>query len=102
MKNFNKYLFLDSVKNSIIGAIKSGEITDISDVWEYQNEEIENACIYYSDCFDICKELNFTDWNNHELGEITNITQAACVALQEFINEEFCTSDIEELIEELA
>lgn len=102
MENFNKYLFLDSLKAVIIEAIKSGEITDISDVWEYQNQEIENACIYYSTCFAICKELNFTDWTNHELGEITNITQAACVALQDFVNEEFCTSDIEELIDELA
>ena len=68
--------------------------------WEFQNQEIETACIYYSDCFDICKELNFTDWENHELGEITNITQAACVALQDYINEEFCMSDIEELINE--
>ena len=102
MNNFNKYLFLDGLKATIIDAIKSGEITDISEVWEFQNQEIETACIYYSDCFDICKELNFTDWTNNEFGEITNITQAACVALQEFINEEFCTSDIEELIEELA
>lgn len=102
MSNFNKYLFLDSLKATIVDAIKSGQITDISEVWEFQNEEIETACIYYSDCFDICKELNFTDWTNSEFGEITNITQAACVALQEFINEEFCTSDIEELIEELA
>lgn len=100
MKTFNKYQFLDNVKASIIEAINNGEITDISDVWEYQNEEIENACIYYSDCFNICKELNFTDWDNHELGEITNITQAACAALQDFINEEFCESDIEELINE--
>lgn len=102
MGNFNKYEFLESVKASIVEAINNGEITDISEVWEYQNAEIENACIYYSDCFDICKELNFTDWENHELGEITNITQAACVALQDFINEEFCDSDIEELIDELA
>jgi hypothetical protein len=102
MSNFNKYLFLDGLKATIIDAIKSGEITDISDVWEFQNQEIETACIYYSDCFDICKELNFTDWTNNEFGEITNITQAACVALQEFINDEFCAADIEELIEELA
>jgi hypothetical protein len=102
MSNFNKYLFLDGLKATIIDAIKSGEITDISEVWEFQNQEIETACIYYADCFDICKELNFTDWTNNEFGEITNITQAACVALQEFINEEFCTSDIEELIEEIA
>ena len=102
MGNFNKYEFLESVKASIVEAINNGEITDISEVWEYQNAEIENACIYYSDCFDICKELNFTNWENHELGEITNITQAACVALQDYINEEFCTSDIEELIDELA
>jgi hypothetical protein len=102
MSNFNKYLFLDGLKATIIDAIKSGEITDISDVWEFQNQEIETACIYYSDCFDICKELNFTDWTNNEFGEITNITQAAYVALQEFINDEFCAADIEELIEELA
>lgn len=102
MENFNKYLFLDSVKATIVDAIKRGEITDIQDVWEFQNEEIERACIYYVDCFDICKELGFTDWTNHELGEITNITQAACVALQDLINDEFCTADIEELIDELA
>jgi hypothetical protein len=99
MENFNKYNFLDSVKNTILDAIKNGEITDISEIWAYQNDEIENACIYYSDCFDICKALNFTEWSNSDLGEITNITQAACVALHVLLNDEFNDEEILELLE---
>lgn len=101
MKNFNKYEFLDSVKALIIEEIKAGNISDISEIWAYQSEEIENACIYYSDCFDICKELNFTDWSNNEFGEITGITQAAMAALHLLLNDEFNDEEILELIEEL-
>lgn len=99
MGNFNKYLFLESFKSDILNEILNENITDMSDFWEYQNAEIERAVIYYSDCFDICKELNFTDWSDSEFGEITNICQAACVALQEFISEEFDENEIESAIE---
>lgn len=101
MENFNKYQFLESVKNTILNAIKNGEITDISEIWAYQNDEIENACIYYSDCFDICKALNFTDWSNSEIGEITNISQAAAYALSILLNDEFNDEEILEIIEQI-
>lgn len=60
------------------------------------NCEVENACIYYSDCFDIVKELGVTDWEDlaFEYGSpITSICNLAMFALIQEIYERF-ESDI--------
>lgn len=60
------------------------------------NCEVENACIYYSDCFDIVKELGVTDWEDLALeygSPITSICNLAMFALIQEIYERF-ESDI--------
>jgi hypothetical protein len=84
---FNRYEFLESVKN---------EITEQkpNDLYEFIHEQIENEVIYYNDCFEICKNLMFTDFTNHEFGAINNISQAAFCALWDFIQDNW--TEIEE------
>lgn len=55
-----------------------------ADPWDLVHQEIDNACIYYKDCFDIVRELHYTDWKDNEFGEITNIQQLAYIALYEY------------------
>ena len=98
---FNKYRYLRDLEAEIIDQAESGSFSDIDNVWEYVHQDIDNQCIYYSDCFDICKELHATDWSDNMYGmEITNISQLAYTALYEYVCEELDLSDVEELIEE--
>lgn len=73
------------------------KLKDIQDDINHQiNCEVENACIYYSDCFDIVKELGVTDWEDlaFEYGSpITSICNLAMFALIQEIYERF-ESDI--------
>jgi len=78
MSRFNKYAFLGELKESI-----SRE--NPTDVWEFIHHEIDNNVIYYHHCFAICEELHMTDWSDNQFGEITNISQLAFLALEEFI-----------------
>jgi len=99
MSTFNKYGFIEDLKNDLLNDIKNGYLKDTDEIWDRIHEQIDNAVIYYSDCFEICKELNFTDFTSHELGEASNICQAAYFALYDWVNEEFDQSEIEEAIE---
>ncbi len=46
-------------------------------------EEIDNECIYYSDCLDIMKEYNVYDWSDLEY-ECTNVSHVAyCILIEE-------------------
>jgi len=85
MSNFNKYQFIVDLNEEILSAIKSGEIQSANDIQDWAHQSVENACIYYADCFDIIKELNFTDWS--DCGNITNVTEAAYFALTDFVDE---------------
>jgi hypothetical protein len=101
MENFNKYNFLEALRNDILAEILNENIKDSNDVYEFIHSEIDRSVIYYSDCFDICKELNFTDWSNSQLGDITNICQAAYLALNELVEDEFDTRKMEQAIDNL-
>jgi len=96
---FNKYEFLENLKEVILEAVEREELTDQDDIWDYIHTEIDNQCIYYHDCFEICKALGYTNWEDAEL-PVNNISQAAYNALYELINEEFVQDDIIEQIEE--
>ena len=89
MKNFNKYDFLEDLEESI-------RTEQPEDIWEMVHQEIDRECIYYSDCFDIIKALNFTDWEDNELGQINNITQLAFTALYEFVVDNLNTEPLTE------
>lgn len=92
---FNKYDFLREIKNSLIS---EEYVIDEETAHEEINRLIENEVIYYADCFDICKELNATDFYLDEMGEhAKDITELAYYALLEVVNKEI---DIQEILKE--
>jgi len=78
MNQFKKYQFLGDLQDLI-------EQSDSGDVYSVIHQEIDNECIYYSDCFQIIEACGMTDWKENEFGEITNIQQLAFVALYDFV-----------------
>lgn len=78
MDKFNKYAFLEDLKETI-------DQSDSGDLWDLVHQEIDNECIYYSDCFQIVEACGMTDWKDNEFGVITNIQQLAYVALYDFV-----------------
>lgn len=99
---FNKYEYTRNLSYQLVEAIENGEIKSSDSLQDYVHQDIENMCIYYSDCFDIIKELNFTDFSasENELGiDIQNVSQAAFCALWELVYSEIDFSELEELIE---
>lgn len=90
---FNRYRFLDELKETI-----QSEYQNINDIDSFIHGIIDNECICYSDCFDICKELNFTHFDHEIFGECKDICQAAFCALYDLIHEE---SDIYNYFESL-
>jgi hypothetical protein len=99
MSTFNKYNYLQDIKTELINEINAGNIESYDDIQEYLFQDIDNQVIYYSDCFDICKELNATDFTAYS-SECNNICQLAWNALYEFICEELDINELEELINE--
>ena len=89
MNKFNKYDFLSDLEDSI-------RTEQPEDIWEMVHQEIDRECIYYSDCFDIIKALNFTDWEDNEFGQINNITQLAFTALYDFVVDNINTEPLTE------
>ena len=77
--------------------IVEDKLRDIQEDINHQIDcEVSNACTYYSDCFDIVKELGVTDWEDlgNEYGTpITSICNLAMFALIQEIYERF-ESDI--------
>ena len=93
MKDFNKYLFLDNLKEDIKEEIKSGNLNDESEINLYIFEEIDRAVIYYSNCFQI-----MIDFNAYNFEGCENVTQLASQLLDEFIWSEM--TDLTELLDE--
>lgn len=89
----NKYEFLRDLEASILD-----ELPD--DINEFINEQIDNECIYYADCFDILKELHHTDWSRADI-VVTNVSQAAYMALYELVYSELDISGLEEKVDVL-
>jgi hypothetical protein len=98
MSNFNKYQFISGLESDINGAIIMNDIKSMDDVREWIDNQVDTACIYYSDCFDIIKDLNFTDWS--AFGNVTDVTLAAFFALTDFVDENLDLKQFEELIAE--
>ena len=99
MSNFNKYQFIVDLNEEILSAIKSGEIQSADDIQDWAHQSVENACIYYADCFDIIKELGFFDWSNCDY-EISGVTSAAYAALTEYVEQNLDCNELVELIAE--
>jgi hypothetical protein len=90
---FNKYHFIEDFKNHL--ETESINCNDFSDLI---HEYIDNECIYYSDCFDICKELNYTHFYSDDFGKAENICQLAYFALYDLVNEHY--SELEQIYSE--
>jgi len=100
METFNKYLFVSDLEAELLDAAKSEQLDDLDAVHDWISQSIDNACIYYSDCFDIIKALNFTEFTNSGF-EITNVTQAAFAALLEHVQENIDLTEVEAEIEKI-
>lgn len=99
MERFNKYQFVADLEAELLEAVASDQIEDIDQIVDWIHQSIDNAVIYYADCFDIVRELGFTDWEGNEFGPITNISQAAYAALYEHVNENIDLTEVEQAIE---
>jgi hypothetical protein len=98
---FNKYKWLEeqkeSLKEYISAEIANGNNPEFDDLNDHLMSDIDNDCIYYSNCWDICKELApCNDWDTMEFGPITSLAQLACASLYDFANENL---DLEEILE---
>jgi hypothetical protein len=95
---FNKYLFLSDLETELLTAVEDGQIEDIDALEDWMIQSIDNACIYYSDCFDIVKELGFTDWSNCDY-EVSGITSAAYAALTEYVHSNIDLTEVHQAID---
>ena len=95
--SFYKYGFISTLQEEIKGRIHRGEITTTDGIYDFITEEVDNACIYYADCFDIIKELGFIDFKSTQF-EVTTVSEAAYAALIEFTNECLDYIDIEQTL----
>jgi hypothetical protein len=96
MKTFDKYGFILDLNDFLINEINNGNETDINTlIYEY----IDNECIYYSDCWNICQALNANDFTAFDI-ECTTINQLAYCALWELVCNELNISEIETLHDE--
>lgn len=104
MNTFNKYQFLHDLRKEIFDAVATNQIQSEDQVWDIINQSIDNAVIYYADCFAIVAELNFTHWGTSEFGRIDDISHLAFAALHEFvvlsIHEESFLKDVFDVVEE--
>ena len=80
---FNKYKWLEEQTESLTEYLQHDPEATYDDLHDHMMTDIDNACIYYADCFDIIKELHFTDFTDSDF-TITNVSQAAYAALYEF------------------
>jgi len=98
MKSFNKYLFLEDLKNQLTTEIEKSNISDMYQVHTFIDETINSECTYTYDCFEICIDLDATDFNAY-MWPVNNIEQLAFVALYDCVQSEFDYLEINQLIE---
>ena len=80
MKDFNKHYYVEDLKGDIKEEIEVGNLNDESEISQYIYEEIERACIYYSNCFQI-----MIDFNAYDFEGCKNATELAYQLLEDFI-----------------
>ena len=96
---FNKHQFIEDLMADIINETKKSNIQSIEDYYQFVEQSIDNECIYYSDCFDICKELNAIDFGAYGV-DCENITQLAYACLSEFVDESIDVDFVDDLIKQ--
>jgi S-adenosylmethionine:diacylglycerol 3-amino-3-carboxypropyl transferase len=98
MNTFNKYQFLADLQSELLDAVATNQIESEDQVWEIIDQTIDNAVIYYADCFAIIAALNVTNWTR--FGRIDSIEFLAASALNEFVQEELNLQDILKVVEQ--
>ena len=83
---FNKFQWLREQEASLTEYLQHDPEATYDDLHEKLLQDIDTDCTYYATCFDIIKELHFTDFTDTDF-EITHVSQAAYAALYEFANE---------------
>ncbi len=98
---FNKYAFIEDMEAFLKSEIESGNCDDEDMIQTLIDEQIDNECIYYKNCFEIAMELNITSWEDYakEIGDIYTISQVAYMALTELVNDELNRDELIGLIE---
>lgn len=91
---FNKQNWIEEEKAVLLEYAQDGVTYD--ELHDHLMSDIDTACTYYTDCFDIIKALRFTDWSEAEF-EVKNVTQAAYCAIYELASEEI---DLDAILEE--
>jgi len=86
VKTFDKYQFLHDLQKELFDAVATNQIESEDQVLEMIDQSIDNAVIYYADCFAIIAALNVTRWTR--FGRIDSIEVLAANALNEFVQEE--------------
>jgi hypothetical protein len=97
MENFNKYLFIENLAAEIKAEIEKDIITNYDGIERHVIEEIDNACVYSSECFAICISLGITEFKT-SLGVSNDIYGLAYNALLEFVHEEIDLHELTELL----
>jgi hypothetical protein len=81
---FNKYDFIEDLKDQI-----KNEAENFNDFEDLIHEYLDNEVIYYTDCWNICKDLNYTEFNSDHFGKAENICQLAYFALYDLVCENY-------------
>jgi len=89
---YYKHEFIENTKETILT-----ELQNITDIGDFLNDIIEHEVMFYEDCFDICKELNFINFEHELFKQCKDICQAARCALYDLI---YHDSDILDYFEE--
>lgn len=77
------------------GYIKSVDVLD-----EYLNEAMDTACIYYSDCYEILRQSNVTDFSDYiNCYGASTITDFAYYCLREAVDESGIAEELADIIE---
>jgi hypothetical protein len=94
---FNEFDFIDNLKSEIL----NHNFNNYEALEEFIFTMLDSEVIYYSDCFDIIKALNFTDFENDIYGTCNNVTQAAYCALHDLVfNQNWDILDLYNLCDE--
>jgi hypothetical protein len=63
---FNKYKWLEEQTESLTEYLQHDPEATYDDLHEKLLQDIDTDCIYYATCFEIIKELNFTDFTGSD------------------------------------
>jgi len=91
--SFNKWQWVRECDEEVARQLKNGYLTNEEECWDLVFNMISDAVIYYSDCFEIVQELNYTTFTDATF-PINNICDAAYNALYEWSLEQVSAANL--------